>query len=87
MHTGLLLTAELDGVTDEVLKELFELPGVAQDRRKRVPSYYRAAFCDRHGQIVHRFIDDCITVCRPKGTAVGPDLRQGEQPVHQVAHP
>ena len=87
MHAGLLLAAELDSVTDEVLKELFELLGVAQDRRKRIPSYHRAAFCSRHRQIVHRFIDDCITVCWPKGAAMGADLRQGEQPVHQVAHP
>src|SRR5262245_234281 len=69
MNFGPSLAAELNGVTDKVLKKLAQLDAISLHRRQRIVFYDCAAFPDRHFQVGNGIVRDFVRVCVFKRTA------------------
>src|SRR3990170_2893822 len=81
-----LFTAKFDRITDQILKQLAKLNGIALDRRQRIVSYSPLAIFDGDLQILESVLKNDLTVCRRKLSTLGPYTGVGQQSLYQVLH-
>src|SRR5918994_4180999 len=82
-----LAAAELDGVGEEVLEELYELALVAQHARQLTRRNLRTAILDCPHQVGARHVEDAPSIGRREGLAPRVHARIGQQVVDEDLHP
>ena len=86
MYLGNSGISVLDGVPDEVLKQLNQLPLVRQDRGQGVVRQQRATFFDRATQIRYRLLERFFAGNVPDILLSCPDPRIGQEILNRPLH-
>ncbi len=86
VHLRRAVAVELDGVADQVLEQLNQLPGVGRHGRQRVVRHPRATLFNRDLQIGQRVAQDDGAIGRLEGFAARAHTRIGQQVVDEYLH-
>ncbi len=86
MDFGRPAISVLQGVANQILQELTDLPAITGQRRQLIMSHHRAAFLNRHLQIGQHGFQESPEFHRRKFLAAGADARVREQISDQAMH-
>jgi hypothetical protein len=79
-------TLELDGVADQVLEQLSQLPGVCLDCRQWIMSYYGTCLSHACLQVYKRPLKGCLCRNRLHVVSAAADTTEGQQILNHPLH-